>query len=390
MLLPAPDADEAAHSERVLAHVRAAIRAGGGRIPFARYMDLALHAPGLGYYAAGRRQFGAQGDFVTAPELSPLFSRCMARQCAQVLAGLEGGEILEFGAGSGVMAAEVLRALADGRAFPRRYLILETSAALRARQAELLRECLPASLMRRIAWLDAPPGKGWQGVVLANEVLDAMPVHRLVKRGGDFLELYVTLADDGSLAWEEGPLSHPRLAQAPLSCRRGLPEGYVCEVNSAACAWVRGLGAFLEKGVALLVDYGYPAAEYYHPQRLAGTLMCYYRHRAHDDPLRWPGLQDITAHVDFTALAEAAVSAGLDVTGFASQAAFLQGCGIAELAVDMAAQANSPQAQVEQARQLRTLLLPGEMGEACKVLALSRGWDGLLCGFAVRDDRRRL
>ncbi len=383
--MPAPDVAAAAHGERLLQRIREEIAA-AGRIPFSRFMELALYAPGLGYYSAGRRQFGAGGDFLTAPELSPLFSHCLARQCAQVLAGLEGGCILEFGAGSGVMAAALLEALAAAGTLPERYLILEPGAALRAQQQALLQQRLPG-LMERIQWLERLPEAGFRGVVLANEVLDAMPVHRLVKRGGRFQELYVTLADD-ELALAEGPLSHPALAAAPAQRLAELPEGYVCEVNPAAAAWVRSVADFLAAGLALVIDYGYPAAEYYHPQRLDGTLMCYYRHRAHGDPLHLPGLQDITAHVDFTALAEAAVSVDLQVAGFSSQAAFLQGCGITDM-VDLAAESDM-QRQVELARQLRKLLLPGEMGEAFKVLALSRDWTEPLLGFSVRDDRVRL
>ncbi len=385
MPLPVPDEAAAAHGERLLQLIRKEIII-AGRMPFARFMDLALYAPGLGYYSAGRRQFGAGGDFLTAPELSPLFSRCLARQCAQVLAGLAGGSILEFGAGSGIMAAALLEAMAAAGTLPERYLILEPGAALRTQQQALLQQRLPG-LAGRVQWLDRLPEDGFRGVVLANEVLDAMPVHRLVKRGAHFQELYVTLADD-ELVLVEGPLSHPALGEAPAQWLAELPEGYVCEVNPAAAAWVRSLADFLDAGLALIIDYGYPAAEYYHPQRLEGTLMCYYRHRAHDDPLHLPGLQDITAHVNFTALAEAAVSVDLQVAGFTSQAAFLQGCGIMDM-VDLAAESNM-QRQVELARQLRKLLLPGEMGEAFKVLALSRDRDGPLLGFSVRDDRVRL
>ncbi len=383
-----PPADEAAadHSRRLRDLIHAAIQDGAGRISFARYMELALYAPGLGYYSAGRRQFGSAGDFTTAPELSPLFARCLARQCAQVLADIDGGDILEFGAGSGVMAADLLEALAAAACLPGRYFILEPSATLRTRQRALLQERLPA-LLERVQWLDALPPPGFRGVILANEVLDAMPVHRLVKRGDGLSELYVTIVD-GGLAWREGGLSDPRLAAPLRQWLDTLPEGYVCEVNPAAAAWVRSLADFLEAGLVLIIDYGYPAAEYYHPQRVTGTLRCYYRHRAHDNPLRLPGLEDITAHVDFTALAEAAVSAGLRVAGYASQAAFLQGCGIAEM-VDLAAEPDMRR-QVEVARQLRQLLLPGEMGEAFKVLALSRGWGASPLGFSLRDERARL
>ncbi|HHH36895.1 MAG TPA: SAM-dependent methyltransferase [Gammaproteobacteria bacterium] len=351
-------------------------------------MELALYAPGLGYYSAGRRRFGIGGDFITAPELSPLFARCLARQCVEILEGMEDGVILEFGAGSGVLARELLAALEALDVLPAAYFILEPSAALREEQEATLRKAHPR-LMDRIHWLTALPREGLRGIVLANEVLDAMPVHRLRWRNGAFVELYVDAPGEEGLTLVEGPLSHPALEAAPRRFAGGFPEGYTCEVNPAAGAWVRSLSGVLAEGVALLIDYGYPAAEYYHPQRRDGTLMCYYRHRAHDDPLCLPGLQDITAHVDFTALAEAAVDAGLEVAGYATQSAFLQGCGIAELGA-AAMSAGDTRQQVELARQLRTLLLPGEMGEAFKVLALARKRPGPLTGFSVRDERGRL
>ncbi len=384
--LPAPDGEALAHSRALEARIRDEIAAAGA-MPFARYMELALYAPGLGYYSAGRRQFGAGGDFVTAPELSPLFGACLARQCAQVLETVAGGDILEFGAGSGALAVALLAALEEAAVLPRCYCILEPSAVLRQDQAARLRRHLP-HLMDRIQWLERLPATGFRGLMLANEVLDAMPVHRLVKRGSAFRELYVTLAGE-SLALVEGPLSHPGLDAVPRRFADHLPEGYVCEVNPAAAAWVRSLGGCLAEGVALIIDYGYPVVEYYHPQRSGGTLMCYYRHRVHEDPLHLPGLQDITAHVEFTTLAEAAAEVDLQVAGFASQSAFLQGCGITDLAAGPMASAD-PRRQVELARQLRKLLLPGEMGEAFKVLALARDWPGPLLGFSVRDDRGRL
>ncbi len=406
----AADPTVQAHGARVLAHLREVFAAAGGRLPFARYMQEVLYAPGLGYYQAGQRRFGAAGDFVTAPESFPLFGRSLARQCAQVFACLGGGDLLELGAGSGALAQSLLAELAALDALSGRYLILEPSADLRARQqARFERHCPPA-LRARVHWLDGLPD-GFQGVVVANEVVDAMPVHRLVKREGGFRELWVRLRGD-ELAWEEGPLSAPDLDRPLVPWRAALPEGYVTEVRPVAGAWLHSVAEGFAAGLILIIDYGYPAAEYYHPQRSAGTLMCYHRHRAHDDPFHLPGLQDITAHVDFTALAEAAVEAGLGVAGYTTQAAFLQGCGILELAERESAAGGSgdwgagkggsggaaagkglPRRQVELAAQLRRLLLPGEMGEAFKVLALSRNLpqppEGLL-GFSIRDERGRL
>ncbi len=383
--LPPPDAVASAHSAELVALIRAAIDEAGGAIGFDRFMQLALYAPGLGYYSAGSRKFGAAGDFVTAPELSPLFSRCVARQCEQVLRRLDGGELLEFGAGSGTMAADILLELERRDALPERYLILEVSADLRQRQQQTLQQRAP-QLAARAAWLERPPAE-FSGVVLANEVLDAMPVHRLRLHDGTVQELGVCWRDEG-FAWQTldraTPAAVERLRQ--IMAQQPLAEGYETEVNLAAEGWVRDLAGWLRRGMALLFDYGFPQREFYHPQRGGGTLMCHYRHRAHADPLILAGLQDITAHVDFTAVAEAALSAGLDVAGFANQANFLLGSGLPELA----ATGGDARAQLEAAAQMKRLLLPGEMGELFKVLALTRGVAGPWDGFAVRDDRGRL
>jgi SAM-dependent MidA family methyltransferase len=382
--LPPPDAAQQAHSERLQAHIREAISESGGRIDFARFMQLALYAPGLGYYSAGSRKFGAAGDFVTAPERSALFSRALARQCQEVLVRI-GGDIIEFGAGSGVMAADILAELERLGSLPGHYYILEISAELRQRQRETLQQKVP-QLCERVVWLDALP-EGFAGVVLGNEVLDAMPVHRFRISGGEPRELFVRwdgerfLLDEGAAA----AALLPRL-QA-LQGEYALDEGYESELNLLAEEWVAGLGQWLRRGVVLLIDYGFPRAEYYHPQRAGGTLMCHYRHRAHDDALTLIGLQDITAHVDFTAVAEAAVTAGLAVRGFANQANFLLGCGITEL---LAAGEGDARTRLSLAAEVKSLTLPAEMGELFKVIALSRGWEGGLRGFALRDERSRL
>lgn len=383
--LPAPDAEAQAHSARLSAHIREALEAAGGRLDFARFMELALYAPGLGYYSAGARKFGEAGDFVTAPELSPLFSRCVARQCAQVLAEA-GGEILEFGAGSGVMAAEILAELERLGRLPTRYAILELSAELRQRQAQTLEARVPG-LAERVVWLEQLPDS-FSGVVLANEVLDAMPVHRFRLTPAGVEELYVQW-DGERFAWQAGPPGEPRLAERAQALAQafGLGPGYESEINLRAEDWVRGLGQWLERGLVLLFDYGFPRHEYYHPQRVGGTLMCHYRHRAHADPLILPGLQDITAHVDFTAMAEAALAGALEVRGFANQANFLLATGLAELAAESGGDARS---QLEVAAQVKRLTLPGEMGELFKVLALGRGLEQPLVGFALRDERGRL
>jgi SAM-dependent MidA family methyltransferase len=384
--LPSPSAEALAHSERLAALIREVMDDSGGRIGFDRFMELALYAPGLGYYSAGSRKFGEAGDFVTAPELSSLFSRCLAAQCAEVLEGLGGGEILEFGAGSGVMAADILAELERLDRLPARYGILELSAELRSRQLATIREGVP-HLAERVQWLDSLPEPGFSGVVLANEVLDAMPVHRFHIREGEPLELCVVWNGERFELDEDAPdaLLYQRLKV--LQRDYALGEGYSSEINLRAEEWVGALGGFLERGVALLIDYGFPRSEFYHPQRSSGTLMCHYRHRAHDDALILPGLQDITAHVDFTAVGEAALAAGLAVRGYTSQANFLIANGLTEL---LAQDGEDLKQQLILAAQVKRLTMPGEMGELFKVMALTRRWDRPLQGFALRDERGRL
>ena len=386
--LPPPSPEAQAHSARLRELIAAEIAAAGGAISFARYMELALYAPGLGYYSAGAQKFGAAGDFITAPELSPLFARCLARQCAQVLRGLGRGDVLEVGAGSGALAADLLSALAELDCLPGRYFILERSADLRARQQVLLRERAP-QWAARVVWLEQLPAAPFHGVVLANELLDALPVHLFTLDEAGPRELCVGL-DDRAFAWRTAPLSDSNLLARIELIRQtqgedALPMAYTSEINLAAEAWLRSVAEVLAAGVVLLIDYGFPRREYYHPQRASGTLMCHYRHRAHADPLILPGLQDITAHVDFTALAEAALECGLSVAGYTTQAAFLLAAGITE---QLAAAAEQDQLQL--AQHVKKLTLPHEMGELFKVMALSRGVDEPLLGFAWRDLRAKL
>jgi SAM-dependent MidA family methyltransferase len=372
--LPLPDALAAAHSDRLAALIAREIEAAGGWIGFDRYMQLALYAPGLGYYAAGAHKLGdrvAGGDFVTAPEISPLFGRALAAQVAQVFAHTA-PRILEFGAGSGALAEDLLDELAARAIAVERYAIVEVSADLRQRQRERL------GAQPQVAWLDAPPA-GFDGVIVANEVLDVMPVRLFVRAADGVCERGVTLRA-GELAWAERA-ADARLADAVRAIETAvgeLPMGYGSEVGEIAAAWTAQLAAWLARGVALLVDYGFPRREYYHPQRAMGTLMCHYRHRAHADPLWLPGLNDITAHVDFTAIADAAHGAGLDVLGYTSQAHFLINCGL----LDRVRDEHSPRRAAEAQR----LLSEAEMGELVKVLAVGRGVHAPLAGFA-RGDR---
>jgi SAM-dependent MidA family methyltransferase len=393
--LPALSDDERAHVARVAGHIRAFIRERGEPIGFDAFMRLALYAPGLGYYSAGATKLGAAGDFVTAPEVSGLFSRCVARQAADVLAET-GGDILELGAGSGRMAADVLTELAVLERLPDSYRILEVSADLAERQRACIAQ-LPAQLAQRVSWLDTWPAQPMRGVVLANEVLDAMPVERFVLRGRpDGIEvnaLGVGLAGQ-EFEWREvspSPEMLNAVADVVEALPAPLPDGYVSELCLAFQPWMAGLAAQLEAGVALLIDYGLPRAHLYHPDRARGTLRCHFRHRAHDDPFVNVGLQDITAWVDFTRVAEAADSAGLDVLGFNTQAAFLIGAGMESLlATEMEIAGEDPRRRALLASEARRLMLPGEMGEIFKVIALGRGFDAPLAGFATQDLRASL
>lgn len=383
-MLPDLTADQARHSAAVARAVSAAIEAQAGWLAFDDYLRIVLYAPGLGYYSAGSVKFGPGGDFVTAPELSGLYARCLASQCAPVLRAV-GGDVLELGAGTGRLAAGVLTRLAELEQLPRHYYILEVSADLRGRQSETL-EGLPAALRSRVAWLDALPATPITGVVLANEVADALPFQRFVIDAEALYQRGVGLSDEAALVDADRPASAALRAELGRIAPNGWPRRYLSELCPMLGPWVAAIAEALSRGAVFLIDYGLPRHEYYHPQRNRGTLRCHFRHRAHDDPLLYPGLQDITAWVDFTRVAEAAVDAQLEVAGFCTQAAFLLANGIeAELAA-----ASNTMERARLASQARVLLLPGEMGERFKVMALTRGFDEPLCGFAYQDLRRSL
>lgn len=376
LLEPGDDAKDA--SRALCALIADEIRAAGGWISFARYQELALYAPGLGYYAGGSHKFGADGDFVTAPELTPLFGQTLARQVAQVMAG-SAAAMLEAGAGSGRLAADLLAALDALGALPERYLILELSGELRARQRETLEREVP-TLAARVAWLDALPEK-FSGCIVGNELLDALPVQVFARREQGVMERGVALDGDGGFVWQERP-ADADLANAVTALE--LEPPYVGEVSLAARAWTAEWGRRLERGALLLIDYGLPRHELYHSQRHGGTVRCHYRHRSHDNPFWWPGLSDITTHIDFTAIAEAGHAAGLDVLGYTTQASFLMNCGLGELLA--ARQAANDESAARALRAAQVLLAPGEMGELFKVIALGRGCNEPLLGFA-RGDR---
>jgi len=386
--LPALTPAEQAHSERLEQRVREEIARAGGWIGFARYMQMALYEPGLGYYSAGARKLGTAGDFVTAPEVAPVFSRCLARQCEEVLRTLGGGDVLEIGAGSGVMAVAVLEELERRDALPARYRILDVSADLRERQQATLAAAVP-HLLERVEWLDRWP-EDFTGVVVANELLDAMPVERFVMRGGSVNALGVTW-HLGRLEWSETRAS-AALADAVHAVVRDVgaswPESYTSEINLGLAGWIAALAATLTRGVLLFVDYGLPRREFYAPERRDGTLLCHFRHRFHGDPFTRPGLQDLTAWVDFTAVAEAGAAAGLELAGYTTQAHFLIGCGLGEFLADV--NELDVVGRVNLSRQAMVLTLPGEMGERFKAIALAKGYDSPLRGFAVRDLRHTL
>lgn len=384
--LPPPGARAQAVSHALQEKIRSAVQRHGGCLPFPDYMNMALYEPGLGYYSNGLIPFGEQGDFITAPESGSLFGRCLARCVASVLRQLDNGRVLELGAGSGVLARVVLEELQALDALPERYLILERSGAMRGLQQEALRD-LP-ELAGRVEWLDTLPGDAFDGVVLGNEVADALPVSRFRWHEGQVRSLGVG-CDGEALSWCEldGDAGVQRTVAALAEQRRWQGE-YLSEYCPGLKAWVGGLCDCIGRGVLVLVDYGYGRAEYYHPQRSMGTLLCHYRHQAHPDALWFPGLQDITAFVDFTSIAEAATGAGMRLEGYTSQAQFLLDCGIDRLLAQE--DAADTRRFLRLSNEAKRLMLPGEMGERFKAIGLSRGLNHPVLGFALRDLRSRL
>ena len=384
---PPPTAHEAAHAERVAAALRSRIAAGGGWMPFREFMETALYAPGLGYYVTPRALFGAAGDFVTAPELSPLFAACLAHGVADLLARTGGGDVVEFGAGSGALAVSLLPALQRLEAPVTRYRVVEPSPVLAARQREwIAREPGLAAFRDRFEWLEAPPQDAWQGVALANEVVDALPVDRFRVTTGGCEALGVVAAGSG-FAWAPAPAG-AALATAVQSLQCALPSpmpaGYVSELRPGQRDWLAGSARTLERGAILVIDYGLPRAQYYHPSRDGGTLCGFRRHRRVADALADPGLQDLTAWVDYSALAEDAVACGLAMGGFATQAHYLLDAGI-ESELARLADAATDAARRALNQDAATLLLPGEMGERFKAMALVRDIRGPFLGFGFRD-----
>ena len=372
--LPLPDAAALAHSADLAAAIRAEIAAEGGSLPFSRFMERSLYAPGLGYYSAGSTKFGEAGDFTTAPELGPLFASCVAQAVAPVLQQLgPDAEFVEIGGGSGAFAEIMLKRLLELDALPARYAILEPSADLRERQRERLGQRLIPPVFDLVEWLDGPPSDAWNGVLFANEVVDALPTPRFTLRDGEVFEEGVALDAEGRFVRNDRP-ADALLAAAVRHVERYLgqpfPDGYRSELLPQLPYWIQAVMGGLDRGAMLFADYGYTRREYYQPDRDTGTLRAYYRHRVHNDPYLWPGLQDITASVDFTALAEAGTQAGFDLAGYTTQANFLLGNGLQERLNEAEARADET-TLLRLRNEAKRLTLPSEMGERFQVMGFS-------------------
>jgi len=378
--LPEPSADERAHSDHLLLQLREQIAA-HGPLSFAQYMERCLYTPGLGYYSAGKTKFGEAGDFVTAPELGELFARCVVTAVQPVLALLgDEADFLELGGGSGSFAEATLNAFSASSMLPRRYLILEPSADLRERQRERLAAALPADVYARVDWLDRPPEHDWRGVLFANEVIDALPTTRFAMRHGEVYEEHVALDGNGQLMRVDRP-ADALVAGAVRHVERDLgadfTDNYRSEILPQLPYWIQAVAGALQAGVMLFIDYGYVRREFYLPERNDGTLMAHYRHRSHSDPLYLPGLNDLTASVDFTALAEAANSAGFDVAAYLPQAQFLIASGLQQAFEGAYTEAVDEAARYRLAQEVKRLTLPEQMGERFQAMLLARGLDAL-------------
>ena len=384
--LPEPDEFEQLHSTKLCELIAAEIETAGGVITFRRYMEMALYQPGLGYYMAGARKFGAEGDFITAPEVSPLFSDCLAAQCQQVLEQLEtSGCVLEFGAGSGRMAADILARLEQLESLPDQYYILELSPELQQRQQQTIKDSVP-HLLASVKWLDSLDGLKLHGIVIANEVLDAMPVQRFRLHQDGNKELGVSYKNE-RFCWAE--LEPKQILKERLSdISADLENNYESEINPAVEGWMASVSSVVVQGAVILIDYGYVAHEYYHPERREGTLIGHYRHHLIDDPFVYPGLQDLSASVDFTAVADAGEQAGLDLDGFTSQALFLMSLGLDQFYAERTTESSID--RLKMAQQIKTLTLPAEMGERFQVIGFTKSLDLPLRGFSLRNQLHRL
>ncbi len=366
--LPQPPIELTAHSLRLSARIRDEIAASGGAIGFDRYFELCQYAPGLGYYSAGLRKFGAGGDFVTAPGLGDVFARCIALTLAPMLREMPEASILEVGCGTGAMAADILRALKNLATLPKHYWLLERSADLRQRQHETLAKQVP-ELLGLVKWLDAPPSAPWQGIVLGNEIVDALPTQRFEISADGARELCVCNAGSGFEYTLGAPLPGI-LTRLGADLLAALPLGYRSEIQPQLDSWLADLTASMQQGLVLLFDYGYSRHEFYLPERSTGTLVCHYQQRMFDAPFWYPGLVDLSSSVEFTALAEAGASCGLELAAYMSQADFLIYGALAQVLENL--NAVSERARLALTRQVRVLTLPGEMGERIKLMAFAR------------------
>jgi len=385
--LPTPPADALEHCNQLIHKIKTEIDHSDNGISFRRFMEMALYEPALGYYVAGMRKIGKAGDFVTAPEISSLFSECLANQCQEVLSQLDNGDILELGAGSGIMAADILKRLEALNSLPKQYYILDISPELKQRQKSTLQKHVP-HLLDRIIWLEQLPPNGFIGVILGNEVLDAMPVDVFTLQDNEVKERRVIWQDNNEYFAFKNYSAGTSLKQQVQQLNIDSQDDYTSEINNNLAGWFQSISNCLEQGVVLLIDYGYTQQEYYHPERSMGTLMCFYQHRSHDQPLIYPGLQDITASVNFTAVAEAASDAQMDLLGFVNQALFLASSGLEKLFIERLN--HQPNQQYPLAQQIRTLSLPAEMGERFKVIALAKEFTHTLSGFSLGDQRHKL
>lgn len=383
--LPEPGEEALLHSRKMLDAIKLAIQQSGGGLTFQQFMQMALFEPDLGYYRCGTEKFGVTGDFITAPESSPLFGQCLARFYQQ---SGSAGSILEVGAGSGRLAVSILEALQENSALPDAYYILELSSELRERQRRILHDAIPGYI-DQVIWLDTLPEE-FSGLVIANELLDAMPVIRFRIESGKVFEEYV-VCDGDELAFAHEPTTNQRLLTRIEELRQQTTmseaDTYYSEVNFLAEDWIKSLADRMQSGLVVVVDYGYPRNVYYHAQRHMGTLMCHYQHRAHPDPLLFPGIQDITAHIDFTAMADAALAAGMDVAGFTTQAHFLLNLGLLEL---LETRQEDLPTYLRSSSEVKRLTLPGEMGEGFKVLVLTKNYQTDVSGFEQNDIRHLL
>ena len=383
--LPEPSDFEKEHSEKLITLIKKQILSAGGWISFDEYMRSALYAPGLGYYSGGQHKFGEQGDFITSPEVGALFAQTLARPVSRVIKDIPGASVIEFGAGSGKLAADMLAELKHLQQLPDRYLIVELSAELQLRQKETIRQKVP-ELLERVHWLNRLPEKPLNAVVLANEVLDAMPVKRFLYQDGQLQQLGVEVSEQGLVCRYRNADEMLQQKFNELNIDQVLKDQvYSSEINLQIEPWVKSVSECINKGAVYLIDYGYARSEYYSAERSMGTFMGYYRHRSIDAPLWYPGLQDLTAFVDFTTVAEAAVENGFDVDGYTSQGNFLINCGLAEIVEGISTETDIEYLKLVQ--QMKTISLPGEMGERFKVLGLSKGLDDNVPGFEMRDMR---